>query len=121
MTAAARMVRPRQDLPILDHNPGGGVLNLVTLSDLLSVTSILTIVKRDDIILDGHGGGPIVPVTTVNAVKRDDPILEGHGGGPMDPVTTIDAVKQRKRDDPILDGHGGGPMLMATSTPTSTP
>lgn len=80
-----------RDSPILDHRPGGPVLSLLT---------ILTVVKRDDPITEGHGGGPMI-------TARDDPITEGHGGGPM-----ISA-----RDDPITEGHGGGPMITARDYP----
>lgn len=74
------------DFPILDHSPGGPVAGL---------SSILTIVKRDYIITEGHGGGPMVMVTeTASAAERDDYRM--------------------------TEGHGGGPIIMATETPSAS-
>lgn len=111
------IVTARVDLPLLDYNPGGPVVGLSSLLD--GLTSILTIVKRDEIITQGHGGGRILTATETPSivVKRDYQITEGHRGGPIVLASEIPS-NVHKRDYKITEGRGGGPIIGVTEIPS---
>lgn len=121
-TCTSGLVRATAPTPVplttdVGVNPGGPIVGLSSLLD--GLTSILTIVKRDEIITQGHGGGPILTATETPSVivKRDYQITEGHRGGPIVLASEIPS-NVHKRDYKITEGRGGGPIIGVTEIPS---